>query len=127
MKVRSQPFQKFEKLLFEKINEYIQSKFSKHLTGFRRNHSTQNALLVIIEDWKAILTKKLIVGALFMNLSKAFDTLYHSLLLAKLSAYGFDNNSLTFAQSYLRNRYQSCKIENDFSSCREITISVSRV
>ena len=109
------------------MNIFNISKFSKHLTGFRRNHSTRNALLVVIEDWKAILNKKLIVGALFMNLSKAFDTLYHSLLLAKLSAYGFDNNSLSFTQSYLRNRYQSCKIENDFSSCREITISVSRV
>ena len=39
----------FEKLLFEQINDHMQSKFSKHLTGFRKNHSTQNALLVMIE------------------------------------------------------------------------------
>ena len=50
----------FEKLLFEQINDHMQSKFSKHLTDFRKNHITQKALLV--------------VGALFMNLSKAFDT-----------------------------------------------------
>ena len=89
----------FEKLLFEQINDHMQSKFSKHLTGFRKNQSTQNVLLVTIEKWKTILNKKLEVGALFMNLSKAFDTLDHSLLLAKLSAYGFDNNSLSFVQS----------------------------
>ena len=43
------------------------------------------------------LNKKLKVGALFIDLSKAFDTLDHCLLLVKLSAYGFDNNSLSFA------------------------------
>ena len=53
----------FEKLLFEQINDHMQSKFSKHLTGFRKNHSTQNALLVMIEKWKTILNKKLKVGA----------------------------------------------------------------
>ena len=94
----------FEKLQFEKINDHMQSKFSKYFTGFRKNHSTQNALLVTIEKWKTILNKKLKVGALFKDLSKTFDTLDHSLLLAKLSAYGFDNNSLSFVRSYLTNR-----------------------
>ena len=80
----------FEKLLFEQINDHMQSKFSKHLTGFCKNDSTQNTLLVMIEKWKTILNKKLKVGALFMDLSKAFDTLDHSLLLAKLIAYSFE-------------------------------------
>ena len=44
-----------------------------------------------------------------MDLSKAFDTLDHSPLLAKLSAYGFDNNSLSFVRSYLTNRIQRFK------------------
>ena len=39
----------FGKLLFEQINDHMQSKFSKHLTGFRKNHRSQNALLVMIE------------------------------------------------------------------------------
>ena len=102
----------------------MQSKLSKHLTGFRKNHSTQNALLVMIEKWKTIFNKKLKVGALFMDLSKAFDTLDHSLLLAKLSAYGFDNNSLSFVRSYLTNRIQRCKIENHFNNWRKITPGV---
>ena len=75
----------------------------------------------MIEKWKTILNKNLKVGALFIDLSKAFDALYHSLLLAKLSEYGFDNNSLSFARSYLTNRFQRCKIENHFSNWREIT------
>ena len=114
----------FEKVRFEQINDHMQSKFSEHLTGFRKNHSTRNALLVMIKKWKTILNKKLNVGALFKDLSKAFDTLDHSLLLAKLNEYGFDNNSLSFVRSYLTNRIQSCKIENHFSNWREITTDV---
>ena len=44
------------------------------------------------------------VGAIFMDLSKAFDTLNHDLLIAKLEAFGFSENSLNYIQSYLRNR-----------------------
>ena len=78
----------------------------------------------MIKKWKTILNKKLKVGALFMDLSKALDTLDHSLLLVKLRAYGFDDNSLSFVRSYLTNRIQRCKIENHFSNWRKITTGV---
>ena len=70
----------------------------------------------MIEKWKTILNKKLKIGALLMDLSKAFDALDHSLLLAKLSACGFDSTSLSFVRSYLTNRIQKYKIENHFSN-----------
>ena len=47
----------FEKLLIEQINDHMQSKFSKHLTGFFKNHNAQNALLVMIEKGKTSLNK----------------------------------------------------------------------
>ena len=50
-----------------------------------------------------------------MDLSKAFDSLNHELLLAKLKVYGLDSNSVTFMKSYLTNRLQRCKINNSFS------------
>ena len=56
-----------EKLLFEQINDHIKSKFSKHLTSSRKNHSTQNTLLVMIKKWKTILNKKQIIY-LFKNI-----------------------------------------------------------
>ena len=56
--------------------------------------STQCALLFLIEPWKKILDVEGFGGAVLMNLSKAFDTLNHELLIAKLSAYGFNNESL---------------------------------
>ena len=96
------------------------------VTGFLKTHSTQNVLLVMIEKWKTILNEKLKLGALFMDLPKAFDTLDHSVLLAKSSAYGFDNSSLSFVRSYLTNRFQKCKVDNHFSKQRETTTGVSQ-
>ena len=47
-----------------------------------------------------------------MDLSKAFDTLYHFLLVAKLRAYGFSRNALMLFKSYLSNRWQRTKTNN---------------
>ena len=78
------------------MNLFIKSKFSPQLTGFRKNHSTQNALLNMIEKWKHALDKGKKVGTIFMDLSKAFDTLNHNLLLAKLNACDFSFNAIKF-------------------------------
>ena len=50
-----------------------------------------------------------------MDLSKAFDSLNHELLLAKLKTYGLDSNSVSFMKSYLTNRLQRSKTNNSFS------------
>ena len=75
----------------------------------------------MIEKWKLIWNKKRKKGALSFCLTKAFDTFYHSLMLANLSAYYFDNNSLSFVQSLLTKRFSRCKAGNEINSWREIT------
>ena len=59
-----------------------------------------------------------------MDLSKAFDTLNHELLIAKLNAYGFSHDSLRLLYSYLSNRWQRPKINNTYSSWSEILLGV---
>ena len=63
-------------------------------------------------------------GALLTDLSKAFDSLPHDLLVAKLNAYGFSLPALRLALSYLSNRKQRTKINSKFSSWEEILFGI---
>ena len=55
-----------------------------------------------------------------MDLSKAFDTIYHELLIAKLHAYGFKKEPLEIVLDYLSNRQQRTKIGDNFNSWAEL-------
>ena len=110
----------YEKILFNQINDYIEPYFSDLLTGFRRNHSTQHCLIKTLEKWKHLLDNRYNIGVLFMDLSKAFDVLNHSFLLAKLDAHGFSLKSTTFIQSYLNKRMQKVYVNNNFSAWEDI-------
>ena len=97
---------------------------SPYLCGYRKGFSTQQALLSLIEKWKNILDKKGYGGAVLMDLSKAFDTLNHDLLIAKLHAYGFTRESLKLIKSYLTNGWQRTKVNTSFSSWSELLTGV---
>ena len=76
----------FEKILYNQLNDFMKDKFSNILNGFRKGYSAQEALLIMIEKLKRALDENMRVGAMFMDLSKAFDTLNHRLFVAKLKA-----------------------------------------
>ena len=111
--------------VFERIT-YIQidTCMRKLLTGFRKNHSTQHCLMSMLEMWKNTLDKEGCISAIYMVLSKAFDTLNHNLLIAKLGAYGFERDSLSFMKSYLKDRQQRVRVNNNFSSWEKIIAGV---
>ena len=69
------------------IDYFTRLKLSKLLTGFRKNHSTQNCLMSMLEMWKNTLGKGGYIAATFKDLSQAFDTFKQNLLIAKLEAY----------------------------------------
>ena len=72
------------------------------------------------KKWKHLLNKKGYAGAISMNLSKAFDTINHELLLARLYAYDFSKHSLLVLSSYVSIRRQRVKINNTFSSSKNL-------
>ena len=114
----------FERLIFKQIDNFMCNKFSPLLTGFRKKHNTQHSLLVMLENWKINLDKGNTIGAIFMDLSKAFDTINHELLIAKLKAYGFSYNALCYMRSYLTNRNQRVNLNCHFSPWKNIITGV---
>ena len=113
-----------ERLMHIQIENVMEEKLSKLLTGFRKNHSTQHCLVNMLEKWKNTLDKGGFVCAIFMDLSKAFDTMNHDLLIAKLGAYGFQEDALVFMKSYFTNRQQRVRVNSNFSMWEKIISGV---
>ena len=106
----------FERLMQKQMIAYIEKFLSPYLCGYRKGFNSQYALLAMIEKWKECLDKNGFAGAILMDLSKAFDTINHELLIAKLEAYGFEKNALELVQSYLSDRWQRTKVNTSFST-----------
>ena len=114
----------FERVMFNQLSEFFEKIFSKFLCGFRKNRSTQHTLFNLIHKWQSCLDKSGIVGAILMDLSKAYDCLPHDLLIAKLNAYGVSLKSSRLLFSYLSSRKHRVKIGSIFSDWLEITLGV---
>ena len=114
----------FEKVMQKQLSNHIDAFLSPYLCGYRKGFSTQQALLSLTEKWRRNLDNKGFCGGIFMDLSKAFDTINHDLLIAKLYAYGFSKVSLRFLKSYLTNRWQRTKVNRSFSTWTELMLGV---
>ena len=114
----------YERIMQKQILEYIDKHLSPHLCGYRKGYSKQTALISMLEKWKLSIDNKGFAGGVLMDLSKAFDTINHQLLLAKLHAYGFSQQALAIICSYLSNRKQRIKINNVFSSWKDLILGV---
>ena len=108
----------------EDISQYMRNKLSPYLYGFHKGYYTQHCLIIMFIRWKKALDKHNIAGALLTDFSKAFDSINHGLLIAKLEAYGFDLSSLNLIFSYLSGRKQRTKVNNSFSKWSEISLGV---
>ena len=110
----------FERVLFEQIEKFSEKILSPKLCGFRKAYSTQHALLNLLKNWQKTLDRSVVLGTVLIDLSKAYDCLPHDLLIAKLSAYGFEDSVTSLISDYLSKRYQRVKIGSAFSSYLEI-------
>ena len=113
----------YERIMQKQILEYIGNHLSPLLCRYRKEYSTQTALISMLEKWKLSIDNKGFGGGVLMDLSKAFDRINHQLLLAKLHAYGFSQQALAIICSYLSNRKQRIKI-NVFGSWKDLILGV---
>ena len=116
----------FERMVYTQLYEYlsINNLLSKYQSGFRRLHSTTTALLDATTEWFLNMDMGKLNSVVFLDLSKAFDTVDHSILLKKLSLYGISQESLIWFSSYLSNRKQQCFVNGHLSVPRTITCGV---
>ena len=100
----------FEGILCDQLLNFMSPSLSNDLSAYRKKYSCNNVLVKCIENWRQAIDKNYYVGCILIDLSKAFDSLPHGLLIAKLSAYGVSKEACAYIMSYLRNRKQAVKL-----------------
>ncbi len=116
----------FESLIHHQIYSCLTAHSLLHpcQSGFRPSHSTQDTLLKTVDDWRIALDRGEYVGAILIDLSKAFDSIDHAILLSKLSAYGLLDTELNWFKDYLTGRMQRVCVDSTFSNWTRITRGV---
>ena len=97
-----------ERLIYNRLVNFLSTYNILHENqyGFRKQHSTDLALLDIYDKISSALSNRLHTIGIFLDLSKAFDTIDHNILLTKLHHYGIRGTPLALLTDYLHNRKQ---------------------
>ena len=114
----------FERIICKQINTYMEDEISSYVTGFRKSHATQHSLVITLERWKQAIGKGGYISVMYMDLSKAFDTINNELLLAKLGVYGFSTCALNLFYNYLKYGKQKVVINNKINSSEVVIAGV---
>lgn len=116
----------FEKLIYQRLYSFLTSKnilYDKQF-GFRQKHSTSHAVNYSIDHIVQKVSSKHHVLGIFIDLSKAFDTISHEKLLVKLNNYGIRGKVHDLLKSYLSSRKQCTKFQNLLSDLEHVKFGV---
>ena len=115
-----------EKCLHSRVINYliVNNILSPNQFGFIKKRSTEDAILKLVQYLYDTLNSKLNSVNIFVDYSKAFDTINHGILLRKMEAYGIRGLPLELMSSYLRNRRQYVKVGDALSSVGFLTLGV---
>ena len=118
----------FEKVFYENLFTYLQeNKFlSENQSGFRRNDSCISQLIAITHDiYKSFDANPFLeTRGVFLDISKAFDKVWHDGLLYKLKCYGVEGGLFNILQNYLQNRKQTVVLNGQSSSWLDVNAGV---
>ena len=116
----------FEKLICEQLVNYLERRsiFYRYQFGFRKGNSTAQAIAEIADNLRKSIDNNLYTCGVFLDFSKAFDTVNHSILLKKLEQYGIRGIPLQLFTSYLTIRQQYTALGNTVSSRQVVTLGI---
>jgi len=115
-----------EKVMYSRVTDYVKAAdiLYDNQFGFRQGHSTEMAVAEITSTIYNALNEKSCVIAVNMDLSKAFDTINHEILLRKLDKYGITGTASLWLRSYLSNRTQRVKHHDTISDAMQTSQGV---
>ena len=115
-----------EKIVAVQLYDFLEGNniLNEHQYGFRKGRSTEAALCDFVDNVAVALEQKLHTAAVFLDLTKAFDTIRHDIMLGKLDHCGVRGVALEWFSNYLRGRFQCVTFRRVLSSLKEITSSV---
>ena len=116
----------FEKVVFNQVYAYFTNKdlFYNSQYGFRKLHSTEYASLEMVDCISQYLDNGKLPITVYLDLSKAFDTINHEILLKKIKYYGFADTPLKWFESYLHNRQQHVFFNGCYSTPKTLETGV---
>jgi hypothetical protein len=116
----------FERVMYNKILNFIEKQrlFYINQFGFRNNHTTALALTALLDKITESMNNNEYMVGVFLDFSKAFDTVDHSILLQKLYHYGIRGPAYQWISNYLTNRYQFVCFNSVCSDRERITCGV---
>ena len=119
----------FERIMYSRMLEYLETYkiLINNQFGFRKYHSTYMALMVLMNEWITSLENGESVIGVFLDFSKAFDTVDQRISLNKLEYYWIRGNALSWFQSYLTDRKQYVTYSGATSTTRPIKCVVPQV
>ena len=116
----------FERLIHRQLSEFLEKNniFNEHHFGLRTNRSTESAVTYLTDNIQREIDKGKLVGAVFLDLSKAFDTVSHAVLISKLPSYGISGQPLELLSNYLFHRSQVVQYDNVISNPTSVNMGV---
>ncbi len=115
-----------ESIVSEQLKEFLVSNsiLSRFQSGFRKNHGTVTATMKVLNDITCALDNGRSCAAVFIDLTKAFDTVNHGILLSRLYSIGLSETALGWIRNYLKNRCQRVQIKGSISDSLSIESGV---